>query len=470
MNRKITMTNLWQLSGAEIASGVRSKEFSAVEVCESHLQRLGEVNGGLNAVVKEMPDEALIAAKVVDAQIANGEDPGPLCGVPVTIKVNTDQKGHATTNGLVILKDLIAETDSPVVSNMRKAGAVIVGRTNTPAFSLRWFTSNNLHGATFNPRDKTLTPGGSSGGAASAVASGICAVGHGTDIGGSIRYPAYACGVHGLRPTLGRIPAYNASGAERHIGGQIMAVSGPIARTIADIRLGLDAMAAKDVRDPWWVPVPFEQGEYPKRAALCVAPEGLMVANEVEKSLRDAADRLKAEGWQVEEVDSPPFREPAALNAQLWMAEMRRAAIPYFEKENEPASMFIFKHMTDRSPPIDVNGLLDALQSRSSFLREWQLFLQKYPVLLCPVSAELPFKDQADVQSNEAFEKIMEAQLTQLGLPLLGLPGLSVATGLSGKTPLGVQLIAGRYREDILLDAGAAIERGGTPPSPVNPQ
>lgn len=464
------MTSLWQLSGSEIASGIRSKEFTATEVCKDHLRRLSEVNGALNAVVKEMPDEALDAAQKVDDQIAKGEDPGPLCGVPVTIKVNVDQSGHATTNGLVALKDLIATEDSPVVSNIRKAGGVIVGRTNTPAFSLRWFTNNNLHGHTYNPRDKTLTPGGSSGGAASAVASGICAIGHGTDIGGSIRYPAYACGVHGLRPTLGRVPAYNASGPERHVGGQLMAVSGPIARTIADIRLGLEAMSAEDIRDPWSVPLPIDMGEYPKRVALCVAPEGLVVASEVEKSLRDAAERLKAEGWSVEEVESPPFREPAALNAHMWMAEMRRAAIPLFEKENEAASMFIFKHMTDRSAPIDANGLLDALQSRSAFLREWQLFLQKYPVLLCPISGELPFADQADVQSNEAFEAIMEAQLTQLGLPLLGLPGLSVATGLSGKTPLGVQLISGRYREDILLDAGRAIELGGTPPSPVDPQ
>ena len=266
------MTKFWQLSGSEIASAIRAKEFTAVEVCKDHLQRLGEVNGALNAVVKEMPDEALDAAKKVDEQIAKGEDPGPLCGVPVTIKVNTDQKGHATTNGLVVLKDLIAEVDSPVVSNIRKAGGVIVGRTNTPAFSLRWFTNNNLHGHTYNPRDKSLTPGGSSGGAASAVASGICAIGHGTDIGGSIRYPAYACGVHGLRPTLGRIPAYNASGPERHIGGQLMAVSGPIARTMADIRLGLEAMAVEDIRDPWSVPVPIDMGEISKtRSTVCCA-------------------------------------------------------------------------------------------------------------------------------------------------------------------------------------------------------
>ncbi|MCP5075591.1 MAG: amidase family protein [Rhodobacteraceae bacterium] len=463
------MAQIWQLSASEIANSVRNKKLSAVEVTMAHLERLDAVNGALNAVVQEFPDEALAEAQKVDDGIAHGEEPGPLCGVPVTIKVNTDQTGHANTNGLVILKDVIAKGDSPVVSNIRKAGGVIVGRTNTPAFSLRWFTNNNLHGHTYNPRDKSLTPGGSSGGAASAVASGICAIGHGTDIGGSIRYPAYACGVHGLRPTLGRIPAWNASGGERHIGGQIMAVSGPIARTIADIRLGLEAMMAQDPRDPWWVPVPLDLGEVPKRAALCVAPEGLVIADEVEKALRDAAVRLKSEGWSVEEVDCPPFREPAALNAQLWMAEMRRAAIPAIKAEAEEASTFVFEHMAARSAPIDIDGLLDALQSRATFVREWQVFMQKYPVLICPVSAELPFRDQQDVESNEGFEAIMEAQLTQLGLPLLGLPGLSVATGMVGKVPVGVQLVAGRYREDVLLDAGAVIERGGMPVSPVDP-
>lgn len=464
------MTHIWQLSAAEIAASIRSKKLSAVEVTRAHLERLDAVNRALNAVVQEFPEEALSAAKAVDDQIARGEDPGPLCGVPLTIKVNADQSGHATTNGLVIQKDLVAETDNPVVANMRKAGGVIVGRTNTPAFSLRWFTRNNLHGHTYNPRDRSLTPGGSSGGAASAVASGICAIGHGTDIGGSIRYPAYACGVHGLRPTLGRIPAYNASGAERHIGGQIMAVSGPIARTIADIGLGLEAMAAEDVRDPWWVPVPLDLGAFPKRAALCVAPEGLIVAPEIETALRDGAERLKNEGWQVEEVDAPPFRQAADINAQLWLAEMRHAATAMIEQEGEADSTFVFGQMARRSAPVDVGGLLDGLQSRATLVREWQMFLQKYPVLICPVSGQLPFADQKDVESEAAFEEIMQAQLTQLGLPLLGLPGLAVATGLVGKTPVGVQLIAGRYREDVLLAAGAAIERGGTPPAPVDPQ
>ncbi|MGR3344304.1 MAG: amidase family protein [Paracoccaceae bacterium] len=463
------MSHLWQLSASEIADAVRSRKLSAVEVTKAHLKRLDEVNPALNAIVQEFPDEALAAAKSVDDRIARGDDPGPLCGVPITIKINVDQAGHATTNGLKIQKDMIATTDSPVVSNLRKTGAVIIGRTNTPAFSLRWFTKNDLHGQTFNPHDKSLTPGGSSGGAAAAVASGICAVAHGTDIGGSIRYPAYACGVHGLRPTLGRIPVHNATGAERHIGGQIMSVSGPIARTISDIKIALTALAAEDTRDPWWVPVPLELGDIPKRAALNIEPDGMSVVSEVKTALIDAAQRLEADGWIIEEVPCPGMRRAADINAQLWMAEMRYGAGDMIEKEAEADSTFVFQQMTRRSACIDISGLLGALQSRAALVREWQIFMQKYPVLICPVSGDLPFAQQQDVSSEEAFEAIMEAQLTQLALPALGLPGLTVSTGLAGRTPVGVQLIGGRYREDVLLAAGAAIERAGTPTRPVDP-
>ena len=145
------MSDICKLSATEIVTKVRSKEISATEVAKSHLSRIDAVNPSLNAIVQQMPDEALAAAAAVDAKLAAGEDAGPMAGVPVTIKVNIDQKGHATTNGLKLLKDLIASEDSPIVSNMRKAGAVIVGRTNTPAFSLRWFTKNYLHGQTLNP-------------------------------------------------------------------------------------------------------------------------------------------------------------------------------------------------------------------------------------------------------------------------------------------------------------------------------
>jgi amidase len=463
------MSEIWALTAVGIANAIRTKELSALEVTQAHLDRLAAVNPSINSVVQEFPEEALAAARAVDAKIAAGQDAGPLAGVPFTTKVNVDQQGHATTNGLCLLKDLVAQHDSPVVANIKKAGGIIVGRTNTPAFSLRWFTKNNLHGQTLNPRDPSITPGGSSGGAAAAVASGICAVGHGTDIGGSIRYPAYACGLHGIRPTLGRVPAFNASGPERHIGAQVMAVSGPIARTIGDLRLALHAMAAEDPRDPWWVPAPLEHGAFEKRAALTIAPDGMTVAPEVRTALVDAAQRLEAAGWQVDEVPCPPMRAAAEVNAKLWMAEMRFGAQDMIRDEAEPDAEFAFRQMTNRSAPIDINGLLGAFQDRAGLLRTWLIFLQKYPVVLCPVSGMLPFAQQLDVSSEDAFETIMQAQLPQLALPTLGLPGLTVSTGLVGTVPVGVQLIGGRFREDILLAAGEAIEAGGTPDNPVTP-
>jgi amidase len=463
------MTKFWRLPATEIAILVRTRQASATEVAKDALARLDAVNPAINAVIEHRPADVLAQAAAIDAAIARGEDAGAMAGVPVTIKVNADQEGYATTNGLRIQKDLMAKQDSPVVANFRRAGAVLLGRTNTPAFSLRWFCRNSLHGHTKNPRDPGITPGGSSGGAAAATAAGIGAVGHGTDIGGSIRYPAYACGIHGLRPTLGRIPAWNASGAERHAGGQLMAVSGPIARTIADLRLSFAVMSARDIRDPWWVDAAMEGPPASKRAALCIRPEGMPTTPEVEAALRDSAKRLEAAGWVVEEAETPPLREPASIQAMLWLAESRRGANKAFRDEADPDASFVYAQMEALCPEPDLNAFMDGLQKRAFFVRLWMEFFERYPVAITPVSAELPFRDQSDVESPEDFRRIIEAQLTQVGLPLMGLPGLVVTTGLVGRVPVGVQLLAGRYREDLLFAAAEAIEAAGVPASPIDP-
>lgn len=453
---------LWELDGVAVAAQIAQGEVSAREVAEATLARMDAVNPAINAVVARDDEAALTAADAVDAARARGEDLGPLAGVPVTIKENVDQAGCATTNGLRIQKNLRAEHDGPVVANLRRAGAVIVGRTNTPSFSLRWFTRNSLHGHTKNPHNPRITPGGSSGGAASATAAGIGAVGHGTDIGGSIRYPAYACGLQGIRPTLGRVAAWNPSSPDRHIGAQLMAVSGPHARSVRDLRLSLAAMAQPDLRDPWHMPVALEGAAYLRRAALCTAPERMQTHPLVGKALHEAAARLTDAGWQVDEVESPPLREPARRQAQLWLAEMAHAAQAAFAQENDPDANYVLAQMQKLTPAPGLNDVLDALQARVGFLREWQLFLARYPVLICPVSAEPPFPDLLDLKD---FPRVMEAQLTQVGLPLMGLPGMSVFTGFAesdaGRVPMGAQLIAGRYREDILLNAAEAIEARG---------
>lgn len=465
------MTQLWELPAAELARLIRSRDVSARESVQAALDRLDQVNGDINAVVEHRPDEALEAAAAIDARLRSGDEVGPLAGVPVTTKVNVDQAGYATTEGVTLLRDLVAQANSPVVDNLLKAGAVIIGRTNAPAFSARWFTSNRLYGETLNPRDPGLTPGGSSGGAAAATAAGIGAIAHGTDIAGSIRYPAYACGVHGLRPTLGRVPVYNASGPERTIGGQIGAVSGPLARTIGDLRLALSAMAAPDARDPWWVPAPLIGPPVGRRAAICVAPDGLETQPAVAQAVRDSAVRLQAAGWEVEEVDTtPPLAEAADAHTTLWCGDGYADKLAMVEREGDAGALNMFRHVESYAAGFDSTALSRILTRRATLVRQWQLFLTTYAVVVMPVSGELPFENNLDMQGDEAFTRVWQAQMPQLGLPFMGIPVLAVSTGLVGTTPVGVQVAAARYREDLCLAAGEAIEAGGTPTSPVDPR
>jgi amidase len=464
------MSDIWRLSASELAARIVSRDVSAREAARAALDRLDAVNPAINAVVDYRPEDVLAQAELIDMAIARGESPGILAGVPVTVKVNVDQAGYATTNGVTLQRDLIAQSDNPVVSNLRKAGAVLLGRTNAPAFSYRWFTSNLMHGDTRNPRDRSLTPGGSSGGAAAAVASGIGHLAHGTDIAGSIRYPAYACGVHGLRPTLGRVPAYNAALPERSIGGQITAVSGPIGRTIQDLRLGLAAMAAPDPRDPWWVPAPLEGPASPKVAAVCVRPDGMNTAPEVVAALQDAAGRLRDAGWRVDESDNtPPLKEAADLQINLWLGDGYDAMEAAAVKEGDPGAITALAGHKARAKSIDLSTYSRTLVRRATLLRLWQLFLADYPVLLIPVSAELPFPDGLDLQGEASYNRVWTAQMTQIGLALLAVPALTVSTGMVGTSPVGVQIVANRYREDLCLLAGEAIERQGVPPSPIDP-
>ncbi len=461
------MKDIWLLSATELAQNVKGRKISAREAAQAALERLEAVNPAINAVIDYRAEDVLAQADAVDARIGRGEEGGLLAGVPVTVKVNLDQENFATTNGTRLQAQNIAGTDSPVVANLRRAGAVILGRTNTPAFSLRWFTDNLLHGATKNPRDPSRTAGGSSGGAAAAVAAGIGHLAHGTDIAGSIRYPAYACGVHGLRPSLGRVPAYNASGPERPIGPQLTGVSGPIGRSIADLRLGLAAMSGFDPRDPWWVPAPLEFSDQPRRAALVRRPGGLDIVPEVEEALVDAAARLRDAGWDVTELDDiPAIEEAVELQARLWVGESFTPWEEMTAKDGDPGAIATIAGLKSLLKQVSAETYLQALVRRNAIIRDYQLLLQDHPVLLLPVSAELPFPDQLD---RADFARVWRAQLTQIGLPLTGLPALAVSTASVGRTTTGVQLLAGRFREDLLLAAGEVLEAGGTPPSLLNP-
>jgi len=471
------MSELWRLDAHDIAAQVKAQKVSAREVASAALERLNTVNPTLNAIVDVRPDDVLAHADRVDAAIAKGETVGPLAGVPVTIKVNTDQTGYATTNGVASQKDLIAQSNNPVVDNFLAAGAVPVGRTNTPAFSYRWFTTNLVHGDTKNPHNAALTPGGSSGGAASAVASGIGAIAHGTDIAGSIRYPAYACGVHGLRPSFGRVAAFNASSPERGIGPQLMAVSGPLARSIKDIELAMAALTRPDPhptpRDPWWVAAPWVGADVPKRVALCVNPGDIGTCETIRQKLVAAARSLQDAGWQVDEVeDLPGLRVASELQIRLWLGDNYEAQLAAAEREGDPGALTALTGHEALGRSLTLAQFSEALTRRATLIRQWQAFMQTYPVILLPVSAELPFADHLDRKSRADFERVWTAQIPQIGIPFLGLPGLSVFTGMTddangqeGQTPTGVQLVAPRFRDDLCLAAGSVIEAAmGKPP------
>jgi len=258
------------------------------------------------------------------------------------------------------------------------------------------------------------------------------------------------------------VPAHNDSGPDRHIGAQLMAVSGPLARSIPDLRLALAAMAAPDLRDPWYSPMPLRGPDVPRRMALCVTHDGMPVAPEIKEALHRAAETFRAAGWQVDEVSPPPMREAMELQLVMWLSEMRRGAAETVRKEGDPDAIAVYGFLEAMTPPADLARVMDVLQSRARLIRAWRAFLSDYPVMLCPVSGALPFEDLRDVQSQADFEAIAEAQMSQIALPFLALPGLTVTTGDAGGLPVGVQLISNAWREDLLLDAGEVI--GGVVP------
>lgn len=457
---------LWRLDATELARRIRQREVSAREATTSVLARIEAVNPRLNALAEVMADEALAAADAADAALDAGLAPGQLHGVPVTVKVNVDTAGHATTDGIVVAREHRADSDSPVVAALRREGAVIVGRSNTPAFSLRWFTDNDLHGRTLNPFDPAVTPGGSSGGAAVAVATGMGAVAHGNDYGGSIRHPAWACGVVGLRTTVGRVPSYKASAPHRTLSNQQMSVQGPLTRSVRDAALALRVMAQGSPLDPQWTPAPLVPPAGPPRR-LRVAMFARHPAYDADRSvvaaIEQAAAGLVAAGCDVVEATPPHFEEGAALWRQLVMDDLRRGAQPAIERLGDEGVRAALRGYMHGLPALDRDQTLELLQRRFSLCRDWAVFLEPeaggHDVLLMPVSWQRPFPIDADSGPPEAMAALLAAQSPLLGTAMLGLPGLVVPTGLADGLPTGVQLVAGRFREDRCLAAGALVEQ-----------
>jgi amidase len=461
---------IWRWSAGEIAHAIRTRRVSSREAVTSVLDRVNQVNGRINAVVDLMPDEALAAADRADQAVKKGEPLGILHGVPVTVKINIDYAGRATTNGVVAFKDNIAKVDSPPVSNLRKAGAIIFGRTNTPAFSHRAFTDNDLHGRTLNPWDPSRTPGGSSGGAAAAIASGMGSIAHGNDRAGSVRYPAYACGVIGLRPSLGRVPDYNPSATqERGLFTQLTFVNGPLTRSIDDARLGLAALEGYDPGDPWAFPPGrrIEDLPRPVPVAMVSSIEGVEVEPEVVSAIHQAANLLGAAGYRVEEVSPPDLREAGVMFWTLIMTEERAATAE--EKGSSTRAIELYGDEAVKrvragnkayAGEYNFEDYIRALARRSTILRKWRFFLKHYPLVLLPTSCMIPFPIDFDQGGNEAMRRLNEAWIPLLAISTLGLPGLAVPTAFAKGVPVGVQLVADRFQEETCFAAGEVLEAG----------
>ncbi|WP_036251304.1 amidase family protein, partial [Methylibium sp. T29] len=252
------MQALWQHSALELATLIARRDVSCVEVIEAHLARIEAVNPRVNAVVRLLADEARAAAVAADRQVAAGAALGPLHGVPITVKENIDMAGLPTPWGVPALAGAMVPEDAPTVQRMRAAGAIPIARTNLPDLALRVHTDSSLHGATLNPWNPGRTAGGSSGGDAVALATGMAAIGLGNDIGGSLRNPANACGIASIRPSAGRVPDAGFVPAEdRLFAVQLMNVQGPMARRVADVRAALQALMGAHPRDPWSISAPL---------------------------------------------------------------------------------------------------------------------------------------------------------------------------------------------------------------------
>ena len=454
-------SDLWRKSAVELAAMVRTAEVSCVEVTESVLERIAAHNGRINAIVVECSEEALRAAEQKDREVAGGGTLGPLHGVPVTIKENIDVAGQATTNGLPSFADLVAPDHSPVVRNLLDAGAVIVGRTNTPELSMRLTTVNPLRGRTLNPWDDEASPGGSSGGAAAACAMGFGPIHHGNDIGGSLRSPSFACGVATVKPTFGRVPAFNPSAsAERGLLAQLISVQGAICREVRDVRLATRVLAGGDPRDPWWMPVPFDgpRLDPPIRVAVTEETHGYPINPQIAAGIERAADVLSDAGYAVERVATPSIMKPAQAWFDVLVSEIVHFLGPAARDHGSETIQTIFEHYQRVGKPVDPAGYRQAIADRTALLREWSVFLDRYPLVLCPFLIRSMYPWDYDAQGFEQVRDLFMSAIYSTGINFLSLPGGVVPIGFADGRPAGVQIVGRRFREDLILDAMEAVE------------
>ncbi len=454
---------LWQWSATDIAAATQTGELSAKEVTNAAIARMQAVNPGLNAVVESLADEALAQADLLDK---SDSVKGALHGVPVTIKINVDQQGHATTNGVTALKDMIAPDDAPVVRNLKAAGAIIIGRTNTPEFSFRADTDNPLYGRTHNPWGDHISAGGSSGGAGAAVMAGIGALAHGNDIGGSLRFPASANGAVTVKPGLGRVPAWNpGQTSERGLLAQLMSVQGLIARNATDLHTAMPSVIAADPRDPFHVPMPWRGAtdKQPVRVAVARDHFDFELHADVSTAIDKASSALSNAGYAVEQVEPPLACETGEVGYRALLGEVKALMDTDIRRYGSETLQGIFDEYYKQFPPYEGVELLKAMAQRSYYARQWSLFLCDYPLVLTPFLFKPFFPPGRDAEGSQGVIDALGGSHWSFIMNFIGLPAGNLPTHVAelhhGAQPIGVQIAGQRWREDLIVDAMQAIEK-----------
>jgi amidase len=446
----------------ELATAIAERRRSSREVVEGHLRRIEEVNPRLNAVVTLAAD-ALDRADAADAALARGESLGPLHGVPITLKDSIDTAGLRTTAGTIGWRDRVPDRDATVARRLKAAGAIVVGKTNTPEFTWSDQTVNDVFGRTNNPWDLDRSPGGSSGGSAAIVAVGGSPLDIGSDTADSIRIPSHYCGVAGIKPTQGRVSRAGHNPAFHGIVGSWTQL-GPIARSVDDLVLALSIIAGPDGRDPHLQPIEL-------RSPTDVAVKDLRVAFFTDNGIttptpatidvvRSAATALDDEGATITERLPPGIVDLATLWWPIVTADGHAWLRRLITSAGTPGTGW-YTWLDDNpiATTAELTKMLEQVDAARAALHEFMLDVD---VIVSPAGPKPPFRhDEADTDVN--VDSYCEAH------NLSGYPSLVVPGGVRDGFPIGVQIVARPWREDVAFAAGKLVERalGGWQPPPI---
>lgn len=453
-------------SMAEMARGVRERRVSPVELVRAHLERAESLQGRLGAFVHLDAEGALAAARSLEAALSRGERAGTLAGVPVSIKSAIDVAGFPCEAGSALRRGTVAAADAPLVRRLKAAGAIVLGNTNVPDMLMAYVTENRLYGRTNNPWDLERTPGGSSGGEAAAIAAGLVAGGVGGDGGGSIRVPAHFCGICGLKPTPGRVPATghfppNTGPFSR------LASPGPMARSVADLELMFEVLAGPDAGDVEAAPVAVRRVTEEELRGIKIGffedEPSCPASAETRATVLAAAQALATRGYVVE-----PFRlQGTERMFRLWWNIFGRVSYLLLQpvvsgaEEQLGATLVDFLHVAAQEPPLSREELLETWFERDAALLDLRRQMEEFRVFLCPVAAvAAPRHGELTWSRGEGRMSVLDVLRYAQWFNLTGNPAVVVPAGTSREgLPIGVQVVARAWEDEWALAVARVIEQ-----------